>query len=111
VAALEARFFAALLAGLGLDDLDPSRQHDVTYWPTLRARLAEAFASRTRDDWCARLAGTEACVTPVLTFAEAAAHPHLAFRGTYVVADGITQAGVAPRFSRTPGALRPNAAA
>jgi alpha-methylacyl-CoA racemase len=108
VAALEARFFAALLDGLGLTDLDRARQHDVSYWPLLRRRLVETFASRTRDDWCARLAGSPACVTPVLTFDEAPAHPHLAQRGTYVVADGITQAGVAPRFSRTPGALRPS---
>jgi alpha-methylacyl-CoA racemase len=107
VAALEARFFAALLDGLGLTDIDPARQLDVAYWPQLRRALTESFAQRTRDDWSARLAGTEACVTPVLTFAEAAEHPHLAQRGTYVVADGVTQAGVAPRFSRTPGTPRP----
>jgi alpha-methylacyl-CoA racemase len=109
VAALEDRFFAALLAGLDLTDIEPSRQHDVTFWPELRRRIAEALASRSRDEWCARLAGTEACVTPVLTFAEAAAHPHLVQRGTYVVADGVTQAGVAPRLSRTPGTLRSSA--
>lgn len=106
VAALEPRFFAALLRGLELTGLDPARQHDVSYWPELRQRFAEAFAGRSRDDWCARLSGTDACVTPVLTFAEAPAHPHLAQRGTYVVADGVSQAGPAPRFSRTPGALR-----
>src|SRR5690606_8651610 len=91
VAALEARFFAALLAGLGLTDIDPARQHDVAFWPELRRRLAEAFARRTRDEWGEHFAGTEACVTPVLTFAEAAHHPHLAHRGTYVLADRMTQ--------------------
>jgi alpha-methylacyl-CoA racemase len=106
VAALEARFFEALLDGLGLADIDPVKQYDVAFWPELRQRFAAAFASRTRDDWSARLAGTEACVTPVLSFTEAAAHPHLVHRGTYVVADGTTQAGTAPRFSRTPGAPR-----
>jgi Predicted acyl-CoA transferases/carnitine dehydratase len=103
VAALEPRFFAALLQGLGLTDIDPGRQADVAFWPELRRRFTEAFASRTRDEWAAHFAGTEACVTPVLTFAEAAEHPHLVHRQTYVVADGMTQAGTAPRFSRTPG--------
>ena len=103
VAAIEARFFAALLDGLGLADVDRTRQHDVAYWPELRRRLSAAFASRTRDEWCAHLTATEACVTPVLTFAEAASHPHLVDRGTYVVRSGITQAAPAPRFSRTPG--------
>ena len=109
VAALEPRFFAALLSGLGLTDIDPARQYDVASWPELRRRFTEAFAGRTRDDWCDHLAATEACVTPVLSFAEAAAHPHLVHRGTYVVADGATQAGAAPRFSRTPGAPRDGA--
>ncbi|MBX6752559.1 MAG: CoA transferase, partial [Micromonosporaceae bacterium] len=104
VGALEPRFFAALLQGLGLTDIDPARQADVACWPELRRRFTEAFATRTRDEWAAHFAGTEACVTPVLTFAEAAEHPHLMHRRTYVVADGMTQAGTAPRFSRTPGA-------
>jgi alpha-methylacyl-CoA racemase len=107
VAALEPRFFAALLQGLGLTDIDPACQRDVSFWPELRRRFTEAFARRTRDEWSAHFAGTEACVTPVLTFAEAAEHPHLVHRRTYVVADGLTQAGPAPRFSRTPGAPGP----
>ena len=104
VAALEPRFFAALVQGLGLTDVDLARQSDVTYWPELRRRFTEIFASRTRDEWSAHFAGTEACVTPVLSFTEAVAHPHLAHRQTYVVADGVTLSGTAPRFSRTPGA-------
>jgi alpha-methylacyl-CoA racemase len=111
VGALEPQFFAALLQGLGLTDIDPARQHDVTFWPELRRRFTEAFASRTRDEWAAHFAGTDACVTPVLSFAEAAEHPHLVHRRTYVVADGVTQAGTAPRFSRTPGSPGPMASA
>jgi alpha-methylacyl-CoA racemase len=107
VGALEERFFAALVEGLGLIGVEHARQHDRAYWPELRRRFAKTFATRTRDDWCERLAGTEACVTPVLTFAEAAQHPHLAQRGTFVVAGGVTQAAAAPRFSRTPGAQGP----
>ena len=60
------------------------------------------FASRTRDEWAAVFAGTDACVSPVLAFGEVAAHPHVAARGTVVERDGIAQAAPAPRFSRTP---------
>ena len=67
----------------------------------MRRRFAEAFASRSRDDWCSRMAGTEACVTPVLTFEEAPHHPHLAARATYVEAAGGLQPAPAPRFSRS----------
>jgi alpha-methylacyl-CoA racemase len=59
------------------------------------------FAGRTRDEWAAAFAGTDACVTPVLTFAEAPAHPQLAARRTLVELDGVIQAAPAPRFSRT----------
>src|SRR5690606_25863355 len=97
VGALEPRFFAALLAGLEITDFDTARQYDVAEWPRLRKRLAEVFATRTRDEWGQRFAGTEACVTPVLTFAEAAVDPHLAARGTYEVRDGAVQAAPAPR--------------
>lgn len=96
VGALEPRFYAALLAGL---DVDPAQapQHDFAAWPTLHDRFATVFATRDRDDWAERFAGTEACVTPVLTFAEAAAHPHNRARSAHVEA-GITQPAPAPRF-------------
>jgi len=74
-------------------------------WPHLKARFAEVFASRTRDEWAKVFAGTDACVTPVLTFSEAPNDPHVAARGTLVRGDGVVQAAPAPRFSRTPAAL------
>jgi alpha-methylacyl-CoA racemase len=101
VGALEPRFFAALLDGLGIDPADVGAQYDPDGWPEMRRRFTAAFATRTRDEWCEHFAGTEACVTPVLTFAEAATHPHLSSRGTYVDAHGVVQAAPAPRFSRT----------
>ena len=113
VGALEPQFYAALLAGLGLADAaDLPAQYDRERWPQLRSRLIAAFAARTRDEWAAVFAGTDACVTPVLAFGEAAAHPHLAARGTIVERDGLAQAAPAPRFSRTaaetpPAALPP----
>ncbi|MFE4668123.1 CaiB/BaiF CoA transferase family protein [Streptomyces sp. NPDC056716] len=103
VGALEPQFYAALLAGLGIDPAGLPAQDDRTGWPELRARFTERFAARTRDAWAEHFAGTDACVTPVLTFAEAATHPHLAARRTLVEAGGVLQAATAPRFSRTPG--------
>ncbi len=103
VGALEPRFYAALLAGLGLTDA-PDRD-DPLNWPALRDRLAARFAERTQDDWVAAFAGSEACVEPVLSLHEAARDPHLAGRGTYVTRDGVIQPAPAPRFSRTPAAL------
>jgi alpha-methylacyl-CoA racemase len=101
VGAIEGRFYAALLAGLGLDDEELPGQHDPAGWPVLRSRFAEVFATRTRDEWAEVFAGTDACVTPVLSFAEVPSHPHLAARGTIVERDGVPQAAPAPRFSRT----------
>ncbi|GDY58980.1 hypothetical protein SVIO_096030 [Streptomyces violaceusniger] len=101
VGAVEPRFFAELVRLLEMDD--PPPQHDRARWPRLRAALADAFARRTREEWTAVFAGTDACVAPVLSFAEAAAHPQLAARGVLVEDDGVCHPAPAPRFSRTPG--------
>jgi len=101
VGAIEPQFYAAMLEGLGLTGADLPAQMDRERWPELRARLVEAFASRSRDEWAAVFADTDACVTPVLAFGEASAHPHLAARATIVENDGVPQAAPAPRFSRT----------
>jgi len=103
VGALEPQFWAALVDTLGLADVPG--QLDVARWPELRARLAEVFATRSRDEWATVFAEVDACVTPVLTLGEAAGHPHLAARGTVVEHGGVRQPAPAPRFSRTPGAL------
>jgi alpha-methylacyl-CoA racemase len=106
VGALEPQFYAALLEGTGLTGALAGGQYDVAQWPEHRRRFAEVFASRTRDEWAAAFAGTDACVTPILSLREAPADPHLVARGTFVELDGVTQPGPAPRFSRTPGAVR-----
>jgi alpha-methylacyl-CoA racemase len=103
VGALEPRFYAALLDGLGLTD--PPDRADPRNWPALRALLAGRFKDRTRDEWAATFAGTDACVEPVLSLTEAAADGHLTARQTYDVADGFIQPTPAPRFSRTPARL------
>jgi alpha-methylacyl-CoA racemase len=104
--AIEPQFYAALLEGLGLTGQLPGGQHERRHWPEHRRRIAEVIASRPRDDWTAVFAGTDACLTPVLGLAEAPQHPHLAARGTFVDGVGGPQPGPAPRFSRTPGAVR-----
>jgi alpha-methylacyl-CoA racemase len=102
VAALEPQFFAGLLAGLGLDPDTLPPQLDPAGWPRLRAALEAAFASRTREEWTQVFTDVDACVTPVLTWGEAALDPHLRARGTLVDVGGHPQAAPAPRFSRTP---------
>jgi alpha-methylacyl-CoA racemase len=106
VGALEPRFYAALLSGLGLTEPPgPPDRADPRNWPALRALLAARFAERTRAEWTATFAGTDACVEPVLSLTEAAADEHLSARGTYFTGDGMIQPSPAPRFSRTPGQL------
>ena len=103
VGALEPQFYAALLAGLGLADV-PDRS-DPANWPALRALLTARFKDRTRDEWAATFAGTDACAEPVLSLHEAAHDDHLTARATYLTAGGFTQPAPSPRFSRTPGHL------
>ena len=104
VGALEPRFYAALLHGLGLHDAELPDQFDRSGWPELRRRFTERFATRGRDEWAAVFAGLDACVSPVLTPAEAPAHPHNRARGTFVEVGGLPQPAPAPRFDRTPAA-------
>jgi alpha-methylacyl-CoA racemase len=100
IGALEPQFYALLLDKLGLVDVDPKSQYDMGQWPALKARFCALFASRPSADWGALLEGTDVCFAPILTFAEAAAHPHLAARGAYETKpDGSLDAAPAPRFS------------
>lgn len=103
VGPLEPQFWGRLLDRLGLTD-DPAMgaQLDPARWPAMRARLAEVFRTRDRDDWMQLFEGTDCCVAPVLSMEEAAAHPHNAGRGTFVEAGGVTQPAPAPRYSATP---------
>jgi alpha-methylacyl-CoA racemase len=106
IGAIEPKFYAELLARLGIPADSLPAQHDRAGWPALRERFAAVFRTRTRDEWNALFADVDACLSPVLTFAEAETHPHLAARGAFVEVGGVTQPAPAPRFSRTPGAVR-----
>lgn len=105
VGALEPKFFAEFCRLLPLEASETDRA-DPTCWPALRRRIAGAFARRTRAEWSDVFADTDACVAPVLSLTEAKDHPHLIARGTYVEVGGINQPAPAPRFSRTPTAMR-----
>ncbi|WP_458319301.1 CaiB/BaiF CoA transferase family protein [Mycolicibacterium brisbanense] len=102
VGSIEPQFFAQLLAGLGLSADEIPGQFELARYDEMRAILTERFATKTRDEWTEVFAGTDACVTPVLTWGEAAENEHLRARSTLVSVDGVDQAAPAPRFSRTP---------
>jgi alpha-methylacyl-CoA racemase len=102
----EPRFYRETLRVLGLREQDLPDQHDKSGWPKVKEIFATVFRTKTRDEWCALFADTEACVSPVLSLAEAPSHPHQAARGNFVECDGIVQPAPAPRFSRTPAAIR-----
>ena len=106
VGAIEPKFFAELVARLGLDASLLAQQNDRSTWPRLRAQLAARFKERTRDEWVAVFEGSDACVAPVLTFAESRAHPHVVARSSSISLGGVEQPAPAPRFGRTPGAAR-----
>ena len=103
VGALEPQFYAVLVDLLGLSDL-PSRD-DLGQWPAIREAFTRRFKERTQTEWDEVFDGTDACVAPVLPLTEAAEHPHLKARGTYVDRGGVLQPAPAPRFSRTAATL------
>ena len=106
VGAIEPQFFAELVQRLGLDPADLRPQMDQEGWEDTRARFAEVFRRRTRDEWCAALEGTDACFSPVLGLEEVDGHPHHAARSAFLELDGVVQPAPAPRLSVTPGAVR-----
>jgi alpha-methylacyl-CoA racemase len=100
IGALEEKFYAELVRILGIEDA-PSR-NDPANWPELRNRIAAAVKTRTRDEWAALAAASDACLAPVLDPGEAPRHPHNVARATFVEVDGRVQPAPAPRFDRTP---------
>jgi alpha-methylacyl-CoA racemase len=101
VGSIEPQFHALLLEGLGLDPTG-FEQSDNAAWPKARKRIAEAFARRPRDHWARVFDGTDACVTPILDWDEAQAHPHNRARQAFARVGGFAQPSPAPRFSATP---------
>jgi alpha-methylacyl-CoA racemase len=107
VGAIESRFYASLLAALGLGDIAVEEQMDRARWPETRNRIATAFGTRTRDEWERVLAEADVCGAPVLRIDELAANEHVAARGSVLAVDGGWEPAPAPKLSATPG--RPGA--
>ncbi len=106
IGSIEPQFYAELRQRLGLDDPEWDAQMDRSRWPELKERIAAVIATRTRDEWCEILEGTDVCFAPVLSMAEAPEHPHNRARGTFTEVAGVVQPRPAPRFSRTDSTIR-----
>jgi alpha-methylacyl-CoA racemase len=101
LASIEAKFHAELLRLLEIDPAAMPAQHDRTGWAHWKAVLTERFRTRTREAWCRVLEGSDACFAPVLSMAEAHAHPHNQARGAFIEVGGYRQPAPAPRFGTT----------
>ena len=106
IGAIEAKFYADLLSRLNLRSEDLPAQYERARWPELREAFASAFMKKTRDEWSRVFEGSDACFAPVLSFSEARLHPHNLSRKAFIELAGVGQPAPAPRFSRTPGAVR-----
>jgi alpha-methylacyl-CoA racemase len=106
IASIEAKFYAELLQRLEIQDEDLPPQMDRDGWPEIKERLTKLFRTKSRQEWCEILEGTDVCFGPVLDFDEAPKHPHNQARQTFIEIDGVVQPAPAPRFSRTPSAVQ-----
>ncbi len=106
IGSIEPQFYLLLLEKTGITD--PQFQHQMSReeWPELRDKLAAVIRTKTRDEWCDLMDGTDVCFAPVLSMAEAPAHAHNAARETFVEVAGVVQPAPAPRFSATPGKIQ-----
>jgi alpha-methylacyl-CoA racemase len=101
IGSIEPQFYAELLEHTGLAGEELPFQHDRTQWGAMKERLTAVFKSKTRDEWCSIMEGTDVCFAPVLSMREAPEHPHNVHRGTFVERNGVVQPAPAPRFSKT----------
>jgi alpha-methylacyl-CoA racemase len=106
IGSIEAKFYAELLRLSGLQGEELPHQQDRQSWPAMKDRLKTLFRTKTRDEWCKIMEGSDICFAPVLSMEEAPKHPHMKHRGTFVEQGGVTQPGPAPRFSRTPSRIQ-----
>ena len=106
---LEPQFYALLLEKCGIEDESFDEQLDQEAWPLKRQKMEAIFITKTRNQWCEILEGTDVCFAPVLDLEEAPDHPHNKERETFVNFEGITQPAPAPRFSRTQGTIQSSA--
>jgi alpha-methylacyl-CoA racemase len=106
IGSIEPQFYELLLEKTGLKGQTLPAQMDRAKWPEMKARLEAVFKTKTRDEWCAIMEGTDICFAPILTMSEAPQHAHAKARKAYVDVDGFAQPAPAPRFSRTPPSVK-----
>ena len=106
IGAIEPQFYAELLSRAEVTDPEFQAQHDAAQWPELKQKLGEVLKTKTRDEWDALMAGSDACFAPVLTMVEATAYGANTERSVYTDVEGLTHPAPAPRFSRTPSQIR-----
>lgn len=106
IGSIEPQFYALLREKAGLEGSEWDAQMDRSQWPTLKEKLSAVLKTKTRDEWCAIMEGTDICFAPVLSMAEAPEHKHNKDRETFVEIEGVVQPAPAPRFSKTPGAIQ-----
>jgi alpha-methylacyl-CoA racemase len=114
IASIESKFYGELLQLTGFEDAEHAGHRDKTAWPKLGEKMAALIKTKTRDEWCEILEGSDVCFAPVLTITEAPDHPHNVARNSFVKVDGVVHPAPAPRFSRTvskiqKGASKPGA--
>jgi len=110
IGSLEPQFYALLLEKAEITDPEFQEQLDEAAWPAKREKLNQLFKTRTRQQWCDIMEGTDVCFAPVLDLKEAPTHPHNIDRKTFVELEGVVQPAPAPRFSRTQGEIQGPAA-
>ena len=110
VGSIEPQFYDLLLEKTGLKGESLPAQNDRKAWAQLKSRLAGIFRTKTRDEWCAIMEGSDVCFAPVLTMSEASKHPHAKARNAFVDVNGFAQPAPAPRFSRTKESIKGPAA-
>ncbi len=106
IGSIEPKFYEELLVLSGLKNEELPRQNDRAKWPAMKERVRALFKTKTRDQWCKIMEGSDVCFAPVLSMDEAPEHPHNRHRGTFVESGGVRQPGPAPRFSRTPSEIQ-----
>ncbi len=105
IGSIEPQFYAELRVKLGLDDPKWDAQMSRSEWPAFKEEISAIFLTKTRDEWCELLEGSDVCFAPVLSMEEAPKHPHNIARGTFTEVAGVTQPAPAPRFSRTAASI------
>ncbi len=106
IGSIEPQFYQLLIELAELDQEAFAPQMDATQWPALKEKLAAVIKTKSRDEWCAIMEGTDVCFAPVLSMSEAPQHPHNVERGSFIELGGVVQPAPAPKFNRTPPAVQ-----